>query len=176
MRISSGQKFSLTLMVTALELVCIFAAGMFGYAGYALLLISSVFSYVLLSEDMYLYAFLSYIAVSVIGYFIVPDKTTAIVFAGLAGHYPLFRTLADKRVQSGLASFCIKMLYCNVILIAALCLSVFVLKISVPTELPLPKWAVICLAESVLVLMELVHRFCRWLYVEKIRSGIVPRN
>lgn len=176
MRIDDGQKLWLTLMVIALELVVIFAAGMFGYFGYALLCAASVFTYVLTCEGLYLHAFISYAAVSIIGFLIVPDKATAIAFAGLFGHYPLFKTAADAKLQNRAAAFCVKLLYCNVWLIAALCVVIFILKISLPTDLPLPMWAVVCLVEAALCITELIHTFCRWLYSEKLRSGIVPKN
>ena len=176
MRLTDGQKISLTLMVTALELVMLYAAGMFGIGGYALLAIASVFTYVLTAEDLYIHAVVSYIAVTAIAFLVVPDKVTPLVFAGLIGHYPLFKAAIDKHSGNKLAAFCIKLLYCNLFLIAALCIVRFIFHISIPTDIPVPKWLVIIGVEAALTVTELLHTFAKWLYTEKLRSGMVPRN
>lgn len=176
MRISDSQKLWLTVMVTALELVFLFAAGMFGIAGYALLVIASVFTYVLTAEDLYLHAALSYIAVTAISFLIVPDKVTAAAFAGLIGHFPIFKSAVEKYGKNRLAGFCIKLLYCNIWIIAALCIAIYVFKVKIPTDVPVPKWVVVTGAELVLIVTELFHTFAKWLYTEKLRSGIVPKN
>lgn len=176
MRLPVSQRFILTVMVTTVSVTILFAAGMLGMAGYTLLLIASCATYVLTCEHLYKEAVFAYLAVTALAFLIVPDKTTAVVYAGLVGHYPLFKTICESRIKGKLTALCVKLLYCNAWLIAAICIVLYVFKISIPTELPVPKWLVVLGAEAVLLVTELVHTFFKWLYTEKLRSGIVPKG
>ena len=175
MRISFGQKVMIAVMVIAINLVFIYASGMLGYAGYALLLLASAATYTLTCEGMYGIAFASYILTSGLAYLIVPDKITAIAYFAFFGHYPLFKTYIDGHIHGKTAALCVKLLYCNAWLVTGLCFVLFVLEKSIPSIPMMPKWLVILCVEAVFVLLDCVHSFSRWLYTEKLRSGIVPK-
>ena len=175
MRIGAVQKFTLAAMVSALGLVFVFASGMFGYFGYPLLLIASAFTYVLTCEGLYGTSVITFIFTAVIAYFIVPDKMSAVCYAVIIGHFPIFKSFVDTRLNNRITKLCIKLLYCNAWVIAALCAAIFIFKITLP-ELPLQKWCVVLLLEAVFIVLDALHSFCRWVYVDKIRSGIVPKR
>lgn len=175
MRIGAGQRLTLAAMVSALGLVFVFASGMFGYVGYSLLLIASVFMYVLTCEGLYGTSVITFIFTAAVAFLIVPDKISAACYALLIGHFPIFKSFIDTRLNNRVTKLCVKLLYCNAWVAAALCAAIFIFKITIP-ELPLPKWCVVLMLEAVFVVLDALHSFCRWVYVDKIRSGIVPKR
>lgn len=175
MRVSFGQKLSIVIMVVAINLVFIYAAGMFGIPGYALLLLSSVATYTLTCEGFNGCAFFAYLLTAGIGYLIAPDKIAAIAYGAFFGHYPMFKTAMDKHFKNKLTAGCLKLLYCNGWLIVGLLFVLFALQKSIPTHLPIPMWLVILSVEIAFCIMDAVHTLVKWLYTEKLRSGIVPK-
>ena len=175
MRISGSQKIMLAVMVIALELVFIYASGMFGLPGYVILLISSAAAYTLTCEGLYGIAFFTYITAGVAGILISPDKISAIAFLAFFGHYPLFKTYVDSNTKNKIAAMCIKLLYCNAWVIAALLIVIFAMKIPLPTDLPIPMGVCVLIAEAGFFIFDLLHSAAKWLYTEKIRSGILPK-
>lgn len=159
-------------MVVALELVFLFASGMLGKAGYVLIGISSVFAYVLTTEKLYGTCAISFVLTSLIAWLIVPDKASAVAFLLIFGHYPMFKAAVDSANISKGIGFFLKLIYCNLFVTVGLAIVLFVLKKSIP-QINLPKYIVILLLELVFVLLDFVHTFLRWIYVDKLRSMIV---
>ena len=172
MRTSLQQKLILSVMVTSLALVLLFAGGMIGYKGYALIVLSSVFAYVLTCEHLYGTTAFAYVLTSALAWLIIPDKNCSAAYILLLGHFPIFKSFIDSSGINKIIGLCLKLIYCNIFVILALCIVLFGLKKSVP-DISMPKWAVVSLLQLVFIAMDLIHSFCRWFYVDKIRSGIM---
>lgn len=176
MKVSFTQKITLMLMTAALGLVFIYAAGMIGYVGYALLVFASVVMYILTTERWYGFAVFAFLLTSAIAFFIVPNKVCFAVYACLIGHYAIARSLIDEWFTDKIIKLCLKLLYCNIWLIVGFCLLIFALHMQIPTKLPIPMGVITVGAQVALIAFEALHMLLRKLYIEIIRDNILPRR
>lgn len=176
MRISFKQKLSISLMVTALSLVALYAGGMFGYAGYGLVFFASVFMHALLCESLYGMSIFTFLLTAGVAFFISPDKIPVAVYVALLGHYPIFKRLIDNKLRDKIIGACIKALYCTAWVTGGVCILVFIMDMKIPAELPVPIWLIIIGAEAAFLLLDAVHTFFGWLCREKLHDGLFPRH
>lgn len=176
MRISAGQKWSVAIMAVSVNLVFVYAAGMFTPVSYGLMLFSALATYALTCEALYGTALLAYVVTGGIALFIVPDKLTAVLYLALMGHYPVFKSYVDSRGINRLAAWCVRLLYCNLWLIAGICFVLFISGQHMPADLPVPVWACVLIIEAGFIVMDIIHSVFRKIYVEKFRTGIVPKR
>ena len=106
------KNITLSAAFTALSVLFAFLSSAFPTMSLTILAISGVVSAFALSECGYKYACLTYLAVSVISAFLVPDKTCVAFYVLLFGHYPIVKTLIE-RVGNRWLSWGIKLLLIN---------------------------------------------------------------
>lgn len=175
MKLSHSIKISLSSMVVALSVVLLYMAGMIPYIRLVLLLTASVSIYVLLCENEYIYAFLAYLATGILSMLLVPDKTFAVFYIGLFGHYAIFKVFIDDKIKDKIIGHCVKLLYCNAFLALGIFLAVKVFGFTIPS-VNFPQWLIIIAIEFALVVFDLLQSFAFRIYEYRIRNLLLHRR
>lgn len=90
-----SKKIALSGIISALSLTVMLLTGLFPFAEYALPALSGIILTVLVIELSKKEAFISYIAVSILSFFIVPSKEAALIFIFFLGYYPIIKSLIE---------------------------------------------------------------------------------
>ncbi len=120
------KNIALCAFFTALSVVLSFLSSAFPNMSLTILAVCGVISAFALSECGYKYAWLTYLAVSVITAVFVPDKTCVAFYVLLFGHYPILKTLIE-RVGKLWLSWIIKLVALNVLAVLIVYLTTAIL-------------------------------------------------
>ena len=120
------KNITLSASFAALSVVLAFLSSAFPNMSLTILALCGVISAFALSECGYKYAWLTYLAVSVITAVFVPDKTCVAFYVLLFGHYPIVKTLIE-RVGKAWLSWIIKLVALNVLGVLILYLTAAIL-------------------------------------------------
>ena len=118
-------KVSLGGIVAALCLTMMFLTAVFPPLNMTLPLFAGMLISVVAIEVSPSWAFVTYIVVFILSFFITPDKEAAIFFAALFGYYPVLKDTVDK-MRSKLISLIIKLVVFDAAMILIYYLTVFV--------------------------------------------------
>lgn len=179
MILSASKKITLGAMVVTLNVVTIYIASIIPTMRIACYFISALYVYSLADVREYVIALLSFFVSITLCYFLLPDKMSVLPYAVILGHYGIFKCFMDGIGMDRIIVFVLKMIYCNIFVGAALYIAVFILKLPVGlTELMsgFPVWLPVIIAEAVFIAFELIYSICVKIYVERIKSIILPRK
>lgn len=115
-------------IVSALCLVTMFLAGVLPALYLLLPGIAGILLMIIAVEVNTAWAFLTYIAVSLLSLFITFDKEAALIFIMFFGHYPIIRFYIQK-IPLGLIRLAVKLVLFNACIIAYFYVTVFMLGI-----------------------------------------------
>lgn len=110
--IKISYKIALGGIISSLCLVCMFMTGVFPVLYIVLPMIAGVLMMIMNEEVDTKWAFLTYIATSIISLFVTFDKEAAFLYILLFGHYPIIKGYIDK-LRSFPLRFIIKLLIFN---------------------------------------------------------------
>jgi len=113
-------------IVAALCLVTMFLAGVLPALYLVLPMIAGVLLMIIAEEVSRSWAFLTYIAVSLLSVFITFDKEAALIFIMLFGHYPILRLFIMK-LPTKLLRWIVKLAVFNVCVIGYFYVTVYIL-------------------------------------------------
>lgn len=119
-------KVSLGGIVAALCLVMMFLTAVFPPLNMTLPLFAGMLISMVAIEISSSWAFVTYVVVAILSFFITPDKEAAVFFTLLFGYYPVLKEHTDK-MKSKLLSWLIKLAVYNVAMIAIYYMTIFVL-------------------------------------------------
>ncbi|MDD6344788.1 MAG: hypothetical protein PUA51_00960 [Oscillospiraceae bacterium] len=119
-------KTALGGIVSALCLLTMFMTGIFPALSILLPMISGVFMMIIVSEISISWAFLTYIAVSLLSMIVTFDKEAVLLFIMFFGHYPITRFLIDK-IPSQTVRFLIKLTVFNICVISFFMLTTYIM-------------------------------------------------
>ena len=181
MKLSSTQRLTLGAMVTALTILMLYATYAVPYVKIACLFLSSTFIYALLYEGLYGWGILVYLASAGIGFLIVPEKLYWALYAGLLGHYGIFKTFIDTHVTGGVLKAALKLMYCDLFALAGIAVMRFVLMIELPDALyigsfAVPIWLCVVAAEIAFLVYDWAYTLCEHMYEARVRPAILPRS
>jgi hypothetical protein len=178
-KLDPAKAITLGAMCTALTVLSLYASSVLPTARLAFYFLSSVFIYMLAEQDAYTGALASFAASSFIGFLILPDKLYIAPYIALLGHYGIFRTWINKRVQDKLLSFFTRMLYCNVITAMSVCAALYLFRYDLSALMegfPFPVWLLIPLLEAGFAFIDFLYWICQKIYIERIKSYLIPRR
>ena len=173
-----SKRVAFSSVMTALAVVCLFAASVAPSAKIALLAVSSVFGSVCTAEYGPKYGLLHYAGVALLSLLLIPKKTYALAYIVLLGYYPVIKMYIEKLNKRWL-EWALKILLFNVVLVAAyLVFQVFFLPTveSAVTKLTLTylPWIVLAL-EVIFILYDYVLSYIITYYYKvlqkKMRRG-----
>ena len=177
-RLSPSKKITLGAMVSALTLLCLYAVAVLPGGRAVFYFLSSVFVYALCCEGAYATALLSFAATAGLSFLLLPDKTVAVAYALLLGHYGIFKTGLDSHLSSKGLGLLAKLLYCNVFTAVGVYLAVVVMAQDILAALPswLPLWGLIAGAQVFFILYYILYGLAQKIYETRLRSVLVPRR
>lgn len=90
--------FKITLggIVAAMSLIFMFFTGVMPIMAYTLPALAGAFLIVIVIENGKKWALLTYITVSIMSFFMTPDKEAAVLFTMLLGYYPIVKSFFEK--------------------------------------------------------------------------------
>ena len=113
-------------MLVALSIIILYIGSMFQTLDLTMSAIVSLLVVVIVIEMGYSYAWLTYVATSILSLVLLPQKTPAIFYACFMGFYPIIKSHVE-RINSAVLRWIIKLVVGNVALVAMfLLLSIFV--------------------------------------------------
>lgn len=114
-------------MVAALSVLLMFMTGLFPFATYALPAMAGFLMVAVVVECGTRWAFVVYIAVSILSVLTAPDKQAAFIFVFFLGHYPILKGLLEK-LKKPVLEWTLKVLLFNVCVLAAYYFMIYVLR------------------------------------------------
>ncbi len=176
-RLSVSKRVTLGGMVTAVAVLCLYAASVLPAGVLVCYFFAAMTSVVLTIENAYGIALVSYAATSALAFFILPDKTPAYIYTLLLGHYAIFRSALHAHVHGKVLRVLAKVLYCDFFLGVGVFLA-FRLLAEFPFTMPewLPIWAALILLEAGIVVFDILFGAGVILYETHIRRLLVPRR
>lgn len=94
-----SSKISLCGMMCALSVVFMFLTGVFPYATYALPALAGLTLIFLVVETSKKWAFIAYLAISLISLLVAPDRMAALLFILFFGYYPIVKSVLETKCK-----------------------------------------------------------------------------
>lgn len=127
-----NKNFSVAAIMTALTLVCLFGSAYIPTGKIALLAMTSMCTLVTTQHCGVRYAWIQYVAVSLLALLLIPAKGQVLLFIGLTGYYPIVK-LHIERIDKLYIEWIVKLLFFTALLIVLF----FVLKLFILNYLSL---------------------------------------
>ncbi|MCL2695621.1 MAG: hypothetical protein FWE69_04785 [Clostridiales bacterium] len=163
-------KLSLSAMTVALSVLFLYGSELIPYMRFPLCFLACFCLQVLLSERLVGRAWLCFLGVSVLSFFLLTDRFSWFAWVALLGHYPMVRGAVHRFVRAGWAQSLCLAIYCNLSL--AVFGVVFMLLFDVPIAGLLPNLPIILLvaiAEILIFGLDILYRACVGFYESRVR-------
>lgn len=115
---SVSYRVALGGIVSSLCLLCMFLAGVIPVFYLLLPMIAGALMMIIVIEVSTEWAFVTYIAVGLLSIFVTFDKQAALIFIFLFGHYPILKSIFEKKIKSKALCNIIKFIIYNICIIA----------------------------------------------------------
>jgi len=178
-KLSESRQITLSAMVVALSLLCLYAADIFPVGRIALYVIASGFIYVLACEGAYVSAILTYLATSALAFLILPNRLSVLPYAVLLGHYGIMKTFFSTKVSDRALRVLLNLLYCNMFIAASAAIAYYLLDITLDVSaigIDLSIYWLIALLQAAFLLYDAVYSLCQRIYATYLRAHVVPRR
>lgn len=176
-RLPPSKQLTLGAMVTALTILSLYSVAVLPFGSVPLYFLSSMFVYVLVCEGAYAAAVMSFIASAALAFFLLPDKLPVLFYVALLGHFGIFRTALQGRVQSRVFLLLLKLLYCDLFAGAGLYLGIYVLGgLSLKLPAGMPVWAIVVLSQLAIIAYDVLYAISAGIYEARFRRSIVPKR
>jgi len=140
-----NKKFSIAAIMTALTLVCLFGSAYIPTGKIALLALTSMCTLVTCDYCGTRYAWIQFVAASLLALLLIPAKGQVLIFIGLTGYYPIVKLYIES-INKVSVEWIVKILFCTALLIVIF----FALKFFVASFLSLGTLVNIALANITL--------------------------
>lgn len=167
---SNPRKLSLAAMLAAFTLLFLYIASIIPTGKLAMYFLSSVFISALLVEYETGLAFLMFVAVSLLSFLILPDRTRIFYYILFFGHYGIGKYYIEK-VKDKVIAFVVKLLYYNAAMAIMYILAAKVLLSDTVSLLPL--WALIIIAQVLFVIYDYLYSVVTQFYYQRIRKWLI---
>lgn len=159
-------------ILCGLSILFLFLTGLFPFADYALPALSGMCLIPLVIDFGYRNAVIAYVAVSVLGALVVPNKECVVLFIAFLGYYPILKGRIET-LKNRVTEWLIKLVWFNAAAIIAYYLMVQVLGITQVMEdfqgLRLGLWGVLLAGNAVFVIFDFALTRVISLFVYQIR-------
>lgn len=142
------KKITIPAIMTALTLVFLFGSSYIPTGKIALLALTSMCMLVTVSECGVRYAWIQFVATSLLALLFIPSKAQVFLFIGIIGYYPILK-LHIESIKNLKLEWLVKIMFFNALLVV----SYFVLKFVILNYLSLGTIMDIVLANTVLVVV-----------------------
>ncbi|OQB25183.1 MAG: hypothetical protein BWY11_00513 [Firmicutes bacterium ADurb.Bin182] len=165
------QKLTFGAMILALTVLALYCASVLPAGKLVFYFLSSVFIYALVCERAYMTAVICYIAASALSFLIIPEKTAFFAYVLILGHYGIFKTFIESRINDRILMFLSKLLYANIFVCAGIYIALYTLNLKIGGLISsMPLWLLIAAAEAALMIYDGLYTVSQRIYQAKIRD------
>lgn len=163
------KKLTITALLAALSVMVLYLGSIIpsGQLGFAA--IGCVLGIVAVIQCGMAWAAGLYVVCSLLALLLLPNKTTAILYAAFFGYYPLIKSLAEH-IPHRVLEWCVKLALFN----ASLCALMFLFTVSFLPESveQFPQWAIILVLNVVFILFDIGLSRLISLYMARLHKHI----
>ena len=173
-KLSLSLRLSLGAMVAALTLLFLYASEVLTGFRFLCAALSGFFIVVLVQEELFGTAWLCFLAVSIMGFILCPDRMSWFMYVALIGHYGIVRQFFRKYITVPAVRSLFTVLYCNLGTALGLWAMYTVAGVNVLTMLPdIPIVVQILIVEAVFFLLDVLFEAASNMYAKKVRRFLL---
>lgn len=173
-KLSLSRRLSLGAMVAALTLLFLYASEVLTGFRFLCAALSGFFIVVLVQEELFGTAWLCFLAVSIMGFILCPDRMSWFMYVALIGHYGIVRQFFRKYITVPAVRSLFTVLYCNLGTALGLWAMYTVAGVNVLTMLPdIPIVVLILIVEAVFFLLDVLFEAAANMYAKKVRRFLL---
>ena len=173
-KLSLSRRLSLGAMVAALTLLFLYASEVLTGFRFLCASLSGFFIVVLVQEELFGTAWLCFLAVSIMGFILCPDRMSWFMYVALIGHYGIVRQFFRKYITVPAVRSLFTVLYCNLGTALGLWAMYTVAGVNVLTMLPdIPIVVLILIVEAVFFLLDVLFEAASNMYAKKVRRFLL---
>ena len=173
-KLSLSRRLSLGAMVAALTLLFLYASEVLTGFRFLCAALSGFFIVVLVQEELFGTAWLCFLAVSIMGFILCPDRMSWFMYVALIGHYGIVRQFFRKYITVPAVRSLFTVLYCNLGTALGLWAMYTVTGVNVLTMLPdIPIVVLILIVEAVFFLLDILYEAAVNLYLKRVRRFLL---
>ena len=173
-KLSLSRRVSLGAMVAALTLLFLYASEVLTGFRFLCAALSGFFIVVLVQEELFGTAWLCFLAVSIMGFILCPDRMSWFMYVALIGHYGIVRQFFRKYITVPAVRSLFTVLYCNLGTALGLWAMYTVAGVNVLTMLPdIPIVVLILIVEAVFFLLDVLFEAASNMYAKKVRRFLL---
>ena len=169
-----SRRVSLGAMVAALTLLFLYASEVLTGFRFLCAALSGFFVVVLVQEDLFGTAWLCFLAVTILGFLLCPDRMSWFMYVALIGHYGIVRRFFQKFTTVPAVRSVFTVLYCNLGTVLGLWAMYTVAEVNVLEMLPdIPLVVIILIVEAVFFLLDILFEAASNLYQKRVRRFLL---
>ena len=173
-KLSLSRRLSLGAMVAALTLLFLYASEVLTGFRFLCAALSGFFIVVRVQEELFGTAWLCFLAVSIMGFILCPDRMSWFMYVALIGHYGIVRQFFRKYITVPAVRSLFTVLYCNLGTALGLWAMYTVAGVNVLTMLPdIPIVVLILIVEAVFFLLDVLFEAASNMYAKKVRRFLL---
>ena len=173
-KLSLSRRLSLGAMVAALTLLFLYASEVLTGFRFLCAALSGFFIVILVQEELFGTAWLCFLAVSILGFLLCPDRRSWFLYVALIGHYGIVRQFFRKYITVPAVRSLFTVLYCNLGTALGLWAMYTVAGVNVLTMLPdIPIVVLILIVEAVFFLLDVLFEAASNMYAKKVRRFLL---
>ncbi len=173
-KLSLSRRVSLGAMVAALTLLFLYASEVLTGFRFLCAAMSGFFIVILVQEDLFGTAWLCFLAVTILGFLLCPDRMSWFLYVSLIGHYGIVRRFFQKFITVPAVRSLFTVLYCNLGTALGLWAMYVIAGADVRTMLPdIPVVVLVLIVEAVFFLLDVLFEAAVGLYHKRIRRFLL---
>ena len=173
-KLSLSRRLSLGAMVATLTLLFLYASEVLTGFRFLCAALSGFFIVVLVQEELFGTAWLCFLAVSIMGFILCPDRMSWFMYVAFIGHYGIVRQFFRKYITVPAVRSLFTVLYCNLGTALGLWAMYTVAGVNVLTMLPdIPIVVLILIVEAVFFLLDVLFEAASNMYAKKVRRFLL---
>ena len=173
-KLSLSRRLSLSAMVAALTLLFLYASEVLTGFRFLCAALSGFFIVILVQEELFGTAWLCFLAVSILGFLLCPDRRSWFLYVALIGHYGIVRQFFRKYITVPAVRSIFTVLYCNLGAALGLWAMHTVAGVDVGAMRPdIPLVVLILIVEAVFFLLDVLFEAASNMYLKKVRRFLL---
>lgn len=169
-----SRRVSLGAMVAALTLLFLYASEVLTGFRFLCAALSGLFIVILTQEDLFGTAWLCFLTVAILGFFLCPDRMSWFLYVTLIGHYGIVRRFFQRFITVPAVRSLFTVLYCNVGTALGLWAIYTVAGVDMLSRLPdIPVVVLILIVEAVFFLLDVLFEAAANLYMKRVRRFLL---
>lgn len=170
--ISPARKAALGGMVTTLSLLFLYASETVPYLRVVCCFLSGLFVCVLVSENLFGTAWVSFLATAAIGFLLLPTRLCWFFYVTLIGHYGIVRGLLYRNVRIAWLRTLAMVVYCNIGVALGCVLLYYIAGQSIFSIMTWQPVLLVLVAEIAFFALDLIYGATLKLYERRIRRWL----